>query len=106
MIKVVITYQNKTLIRAIEVKGHAGSGPSGHDLVCAAVSAILTGGANELVNLDKNFKKTIELKEGYAKIENSSNDDRVNEAMQVIATMLKTVQESYSQFIRIEDIEN
>jgi uncharacterized protein YsxB (DUF464 family) len=33
-------------VQAIEVAGHAGAGPHGHDLVCAAVSALVVGFLN------------------------------------------------------------
>ncbi|MCY0869992.1 MAG: ribosomal-processing cysteine protease Prp [Firmicutes bacterium] len=33
-------------VQAIEVAGHAGAGPHGHDLVCAAVSALVLGFLN------------------------------------------------------------
>ena len=47
MIKVKISNVG-TNFHSLEVKGHAGSGPYGHDLACAAVSAITFGGLNAL----------------------------------------------------------
>ncbi|HLR64459.1 MAG TPA: ribosomal-processing cysteine protease Prp, partial [Pseudogracilibacillus sp.] len=47
MIKVMTTKQDNEYI-AIEVSGHAESGPYGFDLVCAGVSAITFGAVNAL----------------------------------------------------------
>lgn len=47
MIRVEALYRAGRLVR-LEAKGHAGSGPKGHDLVCAALSGILPGAFNAL----------------------------------------------------------
>ena len=101
MIKVTVLRQDN-LIKSIEIKGHAGSGPKGHDLICAAVSAIITGGANALNKNNYN----IELESGYAYIEMKEKDEDGNNVLNTVWVQLKTVEESYSQFIRIEDKEN
>ena len=62
MISVTFVEKNGKFI-SLEVKGHAGSGPYGHDLVCAAVSGILLGGLNNLKDGDQNYKS--EVKEGH-----------------------------------------
>lgn len=86
-------------IYGIELKGHAESAPYGQDLVCAAVSAIITGGANAIEN-QSSFD--IQLESGKAKIKLkedkfiSSADESV---LKVIAIQLKTIAESYGQFI-------
>ena len=49
----------------LEIKGHANSDEHGKDLVCAAVSSIITGGFNALV---KDEIEEITLEEGYAKV--------------------------------------
>ena len=101
MIKVLINYEEKKF-KSLEVKGHANSGPYGQDLVCAAVSAILTGGANNLEN-KKGFD--IKLLEGEALIKAidtvSSHDEVVLETMIV---SLKTIEESYGKFIQIKNL--
>ena len=101
MIKVLINYEEKKF-KSLEVKGHANSGPYGQDLVCAAVSAILTGGAN---NLDNKKCFDIKLLEGEALIKAidtvSSHDEVVLETMIV---SLKTIEESYGKFIQIKNL--
>ena len=65
MIKIVIKRDVSTdKITSIEVKGHANKDVYGKDLVCAAVSAVLTGGMNALVDKEYDFK----LDEGHAYI--------------------------------------
>ena len=101
MIKVLINQEENNFI-SLEVKGHAGSGPEGHDLVCAAVSAVLTGGFNSLEN-PKDFE--IELSEGYAYLKAnktvSSHDEIV---IETIVNSLKTIEESYGKFIQIKNL--
>lgn len=99
MIKVLITEEEKK-VTSIEVKGHSGSGPYGHDLVCAGVSAIIVGGANAL---DDKKAFDIKLDEGDARIKAinkiSSHDEIV---LETILTSLKTIEESYGKFIQIK----
>ena len=102
MIKVTIVRHNNS-INEIEIEGHAGSGPKGHDLVCAAVSAIITGGANALPN-QKNYE--VVLESGHASIKMKEYDEDGNKVLNTVWVMLKTVEESNSKFIRIYEKEN
>ncbi len=100
MIKVLIKREENRFV-SLEVKGHADSAPHGQDLVCAAVSAVLTGGLNNLKDV-KAFD--IKLDEGDAHVkaikELSSHDEIV---LETIIVSLKTIQESYPQFITIKN---
>ena len=99
MIKVKISKAGTTF-KSLEVKGHAGSGPYGHDLVCAAVSAVITGGLN---NLEAPKDYDIKLEEGYSLLkankEVSAHDAVV---IETIICGLKTIAEEYSDFITIK----
>jgi hypothetical protein len=102
MIKIVIkTDESTKTITSIEVKGHANSAEYGKDLVCAAVSAIITGGANAL----EQDIYDIELKEGHALIKAheipGQNDEVVLKTME---TQLRTIEEIEKAFIKIEKI--
>lgn len=101
MIKVLIKYsENK--FDSLLVKGHAASDVYGRDLVCAGVSAVITGGLNNLNN-PKSFR--IILKEGHAevvKIKDVSEHDEI--VIQTIVCGLKTIEENYGQFISIKKI--
>ena len=100
MIKVVIKAdESSKKITSIEVKGHSNKAPYGKDLVCAAVSAIVTGGANAL--LDKEYQFI--LQEGHALIKAldiPSDYDSV--VLKTIQVQLQTVEESDPEFIKIE----
>ena len=100
MIKVLIKREENKII-SIEVKGHAKSAEQGKDLVSAGVTSILAGGFNSLEN-PKSFE--LKLEEGYALAkaikEVSSHDEIV---LETILTSLKTMEESWPQFINIKN---
>ena len=98
MIRIEITRENGHIVY-LSAKGHALSDEEGKDLVCAAISAIITGGLNALDN-PKSFG--IILEKGYASI--SSLKDVNNhdyEVLDVIYTQLKTVEEDNKKYIKI-----
>ena len=91
------SYQD--IISLIEVKGHADSAPHGEDLVCAAVSAIVTGGCNAIHEVNK-FQ--IKMEEGYVLIKAKGNVTRADAlVLQTIVKQLETIEDSYPQYIRI-----
>ncbi len=100
MIKILIRTEENSF-KSLEVKGHANSAPHGEDLVCAAVSAVITGGFNSIEDI-KNFK--VELKEGYASLEAigpvSSHDKTV---IDTIITSLKTIEDGNEKFVKIQN---
>ena len=56
----------------VTVEGHAGSGPEGHDLVCAAVSALaltLAGNVSHMEAQEAVYSVVVDLKEGNAEIQ-------------------------------------
>ena len=102
MIKIVIKRDVSTdKITSIEVKGHANKDVYGKDLVCAAVSEVLTGGMNALVDKEYDFK----LDEGHAYIKAldiPSDYDSV--VLKTIETQLRTIEESEHDYVRIENL--
>ena len=98
MIKVKLNYQGENFI-SLKVSGHAGSDAYGHDLVCSAVSAVVTGGFNNLTNIES-FKVTLE--EGNASLEavkEVTTHDKV--VIETIISGLKTIAESEPEFVKI-----
>ena len=68
MIKVVY----HRLYNRVNVAGHAGSGPEGHDLVCASASALaqtLAGNVAYMKAQDAVYDEIIKLDEGCAEIQ-------------------------------------
>ena len=60
------------LYNRVTVEGHAGSGPEGHDLVCASVSALaltLAGNVSYMEAQEAVHGVTIKLEEGSAEIQ-------------------------------------
>jgi uncharacterized protein YsxB (DUF464 family) len=56
----------------VTVEGHAGSGPEGHDLVCASVSALaltLAGNVAYMKAQDAVYGEILKLNEGNAEIQ-------------------------------------
>ena len=96
MIKVNLIKTND-IVTGLQVTGHAKSAEYGKDLICAAVSAILTGGFNAFNDSDI---KSIELKEGYAFVEVNLNKGQ--EVLKVLEIQLKTLEESYPKYIKIK----
>ena len=102
MIKIVIKRDESTkIITSIEVKGHAGKDAYGKDLVCAAVSAIMTGGMNALNGTDYQFI----LEEGHALVKAldiPSEYDAV--VLKTIETQLLTVEEAEKDFVQVKNL--
>ena len=99
MIKIKIS-KTDTKFNSLEVKGHANSAEYGKDLVCAATSAVVIGGINNIEN-PKGFE--IEVKSGYVKleaIEEVSAHDAI--VIETIICGLKTIQEENNDFITIK----
>jgi len=100
MINVKVNYE-AGYVKSLSVTGHANSAAYGHDLVCSAVSAVVTGGFNNIENVDA-FK--IVLEEGNASIEalkEITDHDKV--VIQTIISGLKTIAEADPEFVKIID---
>ncbi|MDY0177964.1 MAG: ribosomal-processing cysteine protease Prp [Erysipelotrichia bacterium] len=85
---------------SLKVKGHADSAPHGQDLVCSAISAVLTGGFNAIESKN-NFH--FRLNEGDAELIAKgpvSNHDEI--VIETIITSLETIAEGKKKFIKIE----
>lgn len=96
MIKVNLIEKNG-VISSLEVTGHADYAEHGQDLVCAAVSAIVTGGFNAF---NDNDFLTCSLEEGYARVEVISQ--RGLDILDTIIVQLKTIAISYPNYIKIK----
>ncbi len=100
MIKVNILYQAEE-ISSIDVKGHAYSGEEGKDLVCAGVSTVITGCFN---SLDDSSKFVLSLDKGHAHFEAISKLSEHNKiVLETLVASLKTIEESYPEFIVIKE---
>ncbi|NLC95173.1 MAG: ribosomal-processing cysteine protease Prp [Bacilli bacterium] len=100
MTKVVIRKKND-LIKDIEIKGHAFSGPYNQDIVCAGISSIVFGTCNALAELSNYDEEQIIFKDALIKIPNISEDKETQLICQVMIVQLKTIEQSYPQYIEI-----
>lgn len=96
MIKVNLIYKDDELC-GLTAEGHALYAEHGNDLICAAVSSILTGGFNAFD--DSDFEE-ISLNEGYAKVIVCSEKGKI--ILQTLVVQLKTIEASYPKNIRIK----
>jgi uncharacterized protein YsxB (DUF464 family) len=98
MIQVSIIRSNQ-LYRMMKVTGHANSAPYGEDLVCAAVSAVMTGGINALNLKAAKVKNT----QGLSEIQITNLQNLENQSvLRVISTQLQTIANDYPTYIRIQ----
>lgn len=107
MIKVIVRHNKDKQIKEIQVSGHADSAEYGKDLVCAGVSSAVVGIANTLVKynfLDDNMG-TIDLKEGNLQIKVFNSNNNVQVVLETFVTILETIRESYSKYIKITKME-
>jgi uncharacterized protein YsxB (DUF464 family) len=82
----------------MKVTGHANSAPYGEDLVCAAVSAVITGGINALDLKAVKVKNT----EGLSDLQVLDLKHDSNQSVyRVMHIQLQTVANDYPKFIRI-----
>ena len=94
-------------ITGFEISGHAESGPYGHDLVCAAVSAVSFGVVNAIVTLC-GFEPDVEQggEGGYLKITlpgemNESIHSKAQTLLEGMQVSLETIEQDYEQYIKI-----
>ena len=99
MIKVNCVVSNG-LIERLSIKGHADYDTLGKDIVCAAVSSIVTTTINNIIALEKNTIK-YDTKEGNVCITVLRNSDVTNKLLNVLIDMLKELATDYPQNIKI-----
>ena len=85
---------------SIDVSGHAEFGEYGKDLVCASVSSIMFGFMNALDALDEDVE--IRQSENRITVINHSGSKVVDDYYELVMMQLKTLEESYGDFIQVE----
>lgn len=104
MITVNVKYANDTLTKLV-ISGHALSAEPGKDLVCAGVSAVAVGALNSLEAVDASFE--IVMKDGYIKVVPQHVMSPHNTTvLNVLVTSLKTITQSYGEYIQINEERN
>lgn len=111
MITVTINRNKKGHIYSFTVSGHANSGPYGHDLVCAGVSAVTFGAVNAILSLcEKNLTiEKAEAKGGYLRVDIPfTKEEKYRENVQLLLegmiVSLQTIERDYREHIQISEM--
>ena len=99
MIKVIYEVQNDKYL-SLDVSGHAEYDESGKDLICASVSSIVFGFMNAIDALNEE----VEIKQltNQITITNHSSSNIIQDYFELVMVQLKTIEESYGDFIKVE----
>lgn len=104
MIKIVVKKEENHIVK-IKATGHALFAEHGKDIVCAGVSSILIGGINAIASMGLIDQCQYHVASGEVIL---NIHDSVDKTLQVIImTMyiqLKTIEESYSNYISIQEV--
>ena len=99
MIKVKVT-KEKDSIKSISINGHALYDDYGKDIVCSAVSSIITTSINSILALDeKGIKYSSE--KGDVKITDIKNTKETTTLIEVMLNLLNDLRENYPDNIKI-----
>ena len=98
MISVNVTFIGKD-VKSLTVSGHANYDQYGKDIVCAGVSAVVTGGINALESEIDNIKVINEDNKLGVEINNSN--DKIQIILNTILVQLQTIENSYKKYIKI-----
>lgn len=95
-------------LMSVEMSGHAEAGPYGHDIVCAAVSALSIGTVNSLSEIAEIPVKVVSAEDsgGYLKFTIPSDiSQKQMETGQVLLQSLllslKSIEDEYSEYVKI-----
>lgn len=99
MIKAVYEVKGDRYV-SLEVKGHALSNDYGKDLICASVSSIMFGLMNALDMLEEDVQ--IKQLTNKIRVDYEGSSDTVEDYFELTIIQLKTLEESYGNFIRVE----
>ena len=83
----------------LDIRGHAEFAEYGRDLICASVSSIAFGLMNALDGIEN---VTINEEDDHIEIINRSGSVKANNFMELTLIQLKTIEESYGGFIKVE----
>lgn len=108
MIKVKIVRGEDGGIRSFSVKGHAFYADPGKDIVCAGVSAVTVGTVNSIEALT-GVELVSKVKNGFLQAsvpdlpDGNKPDHRVQLLLESMIVMLRSIEETYGEFIAITD---
>ena len=86
----------------LKVSGHAQYEDVGKDLICASVSSIIYGLMNALDEIDKDVQ-IHDLENQDVEIIINTDDQKVQNYIELVLMQFKTIEFSYKEFIRIKE---
>lgn len=101
MIKVLL-FKNNNIVKRIEIHDHANYDKYGKDIVCSAVSSIVTTTINAIIRFDKEYIRYDNTQDLFNIIININNDITTNLIENMIC-MLKEIEETYPMNIKIKE---
>lgn len=101
MIRVKVSNKNN-LVNLVQVLGHADYDEYGKDIVCSAVSSIVTTTINGILMFDKNYISYEEHKDKFEIIVNTHNEI-VDNLINNMLNMLKEIEVDYPKNIKIKE---
>ena len=99
MVKVNVKHKENKVI-SLTMKGHADFAKEGQDLVCAGASSIVVGMMNALGEMAPETCDFL-MKKGHVEILVKKVCDHNQILLEALIYQLKTLQETYSQYITI-----
>ncbi len=100
MIKIKIC-RKKNQIHSIAISGHSGYASSGYDIVCSAVSSVVTTTINGILS----FAETIHTTDDGEVLEIVVlNNDKITKTLLVnMINLLQEIEKQYKKYIRMEE---
>ncbi len=90
----------QVLKNKIKVSGHSGYEENGKDIVCAAVSSIVTTSVNAIIRLEPSTI-TFEESDGFVEINIITESKTTNTLILNMVDLLKDLEKKYSKYIKI-----
>lgn len=100
MVKVSVI-KNGNKYTSITVKGHAMYSDFGKDIVCSAISSIVTTSINGILLLNKDSLSYL-VAEGIVSIKNISEEQNTQLLIENMLNMLKQLEKSYPKNIQVK----
>lgn len=110
MIIVTIKRDEQNSVIGFRIQGHANFAEVGKDIVCAGVSAVTVGSVNAVEELT-GIVMDSRMKNGFlsADLPPASPAEAKAQAMLLLSSlvvMLRTIEQTYGQYIQIKDVTN
>ena len=103
MIKVVFYQDSDGMCLGFKTKGHAGYAEAGYDIICAAVSALVTNTVNSIERLtDNSFRIKTDERTGYMAVKlNEAVTPEANLLLRSLQHGLEDIETEHKEYIHV-----